>query len=407
MSAYKRKTTLAWSVPLIAAFIAGIAIWQGAAMSALVWPALIMASLLLWTLSRAEPYSRLQNVSSLMLIGAATTGLAGILAYNGFTLVGVELAILVSIFSLLLGWTMSSRPAVMLSTISAIVYLISLFPELGLLTGLADEFSKIGIGLIPLLILGQTLLAQRLKSHSITALSIVAILIWVLAIAKDLPLHALAGLCFAIAAAHYCLGRACESVKIFGARLHIIFALIVGLAAAFYIQSLWMNFDSDLAQPIWSADTVWWVAVALAMTVILISSLVRFKSSQISLPGIFIITLGVLVLPLATAKPQLIENAFFQIPGLDAYPGLGLVIGAVIIACCLFWIANGLKRGQLLTVLIGTVGIGIEATILYQPNQFNLDFSIIFVVSLICALCIGGLIAGSTADQTETTTNYA
>jgi len=214
---------------------------------------------------------------------------------------------------------MSSRPAVMLSTISAIVYLISLFPEFGLLTGLTDEFSKIGIGLIPLLLLGQILLAQRLKSHSITALSIVAILIWVLAIAKDLPLHALAGLCFAIAAAHYCLGRACESAKIFGARLHIIFALIVGLSTALYIQSLWMNFDSDLAQPIWSADTVWWVAVALAMTVILISSLMRFKSSQISLPGIFIITLGVLVLPLATAKPQLIENAFFQIPGLDAY----------------------------------------------------------------------------------------
>ena len=413
LAKHKRKITLTWGIPLLGAVMAAYAILQGAALSSLVWPAMIIGSLLLWTLSRVEPQSRLQNVSSLMLIGATTVAMAGTLAYNGFTLVGVELALLVSVFSLLLGWAMSSRPVVMLSTISAIVYLMSLFPELGLLTGLTDEYSQIGIGLIPCLLLGQALLALRLKSHLITVLTIFAVLIWVLAVAKDLPLHALAGLCFAVASAHYCLGRACEAAKIFGARLHTVFALIIGLASALYIQSLWMQFDSDQAQPIWSASTFWWGAVTLAMTVILITSLIRFKSSQISLPGIFIITLGVLVLPLATAKPELIESAFFQIPGLDAYPGLGLVIGAVIIASCLFWIASGLKHGRLLYVLIGTIGVGVEAIILYQPDYFNMDFGVIFIMSLICALCIGGLIAGSTSDQTaasnqtESTPNYA
>ena len=159
----------------------------------------------------------------------------------------------------------------------------------------------------------------------ITALTICGVLIWVLAVAKNLPLHALAGLCFAIAAAHYCLGKTCEVVKIFGARLHTVFALIVGLASALYIQSLWMQFDSEVTQGIWSASSVWWGTIALSMSIILISSFIRFKTSQISLPGIFILTLGVLVLPLTMAKPELIEAIFYQIPGFDAYPSLGSV----------------------------------------------------------------------------------
>jgi len=404
---YKRKVTLAWGVPILSAVMAGLALWMGTSLNSLVWPSMIIASLLLWTTTRAEQDSRLRNVSALMLIGAATLCIAGTLAFNGFTLVGVEIAILVSIFSLLIGWIVSSRPAVMLSTISAIMYLMSLFPELGLLTGLTDELSQIGIGIIPFLLLGQALLAQHQRSHIITVLTIFAVLIWVLAVAKDLPLHAIAGLGFAMAAAHYCLGRAFEAIEMFGARLHTVFALIVGLASALYIQSLWMQFDSDLAQPIWSASTFWWGAVTISMSVILITSLIRFKSSQISLLGIFIITLGVLVLPLATVKPELIEAAFLQIPGLDAYPGLGLVIGAIIIANCLIWIANGLRHGRILTVFIGTIAIGVEALILFQPNHFNMDFGVIFVMSLICALCIGGLIAGSKSTHSEKLPNYA
>jgi len=296
----------------------------------------------------------------------------------------------------------------MLSTVAALVYLASLFPELGLLTGLTDNFSQIGIGVIPVLLLGQVLLAQRLRSHLITALTITAIMVWFLAITKNLPLHALTGLVFAVAAAHYCLGKTCETAEIFGARLHTLFALVVGLIAALYVQSLWMQFDSDKAQPIWNANNFWWSVVGLSMLTIIVTSLMRFKSSQISLTGIFIISLGIFLLPLATARPDLIESAFYQIPGLDAYPGMGLVIGAAIISACIIWIVKGLRDGHLLNVLIGTVGIGLEAIILYQPKHFNMDFGVIFIMSLICALCIGGLIAGSTSpDYTEHTANYA
>lgn len=404
---HDRKQLVSWCVLILGGFLAAVAFWQNISMSSLVWPSVILALMLIWTTTRAQTHSRRRNISSLMLIAAVTILTAGTLSHNGFTLIGVELALLVSIFALLIGWTLESRPAVMLSAIAAIGYLASLFPDLGLLTGIADERSQIGIGLIPALLIGQAFLSQRLRSHLITALTILAAGVWVLAVAKDLPLPALAGLGFALAAAHYCVGRAWEANNMFGARVHSAIAIIAALTAALYIQSLWMQFDSDKAQPIWTANTFWWGAVGLSAFVITISSLIRFKSSQISLPGIFIISLGVMLLPLATARPDLIETAFYQVPGLEARPGLGLIIGASIIACCLFSIANGLKTGRLLNVLIGTVAMGIEAIILYQPDQFNMDFGVIFIMSLICALCIGGLIAGSTEGQTESTSTYA
>ena len=403
----KVELILTWGIPLLGALMAAFAVFLRTPANALLWPSSMMGLLLLWTTLRSDPHTRLRNISSLMLIGAVTLSVGGLFALNEITLIGVEFALLVSTFSLLLGWVISSRPAIMLSVISAIVYLLGLFPELGLLTGIIDGIPKIGMGFIPFLLLGQAFLAQHLRSYMITALTICGVLIWVLAVAKNLPLHALAGLCFAIAAAHYCLGKTCEVVKIFGARLHTVFALIVGLASALYIQSLWMQFDSEVTQGIWSASSVWWGTIALSMSIILISSLIRFKTSQISLPGIFILTLGVLVLPLTMAKPELIEAIFYQIPGFDAYPSLGFIIGAVIIASCLVWIGNGLKHGWLLNVLIGTVAIGLEAIILYQPNHFSMEFGVIFITSLIFALCIGGLIAGTTSDQTESTLNYA
>lgn len=404
---HNQKLSLAWGITALGGILVALAVWQNSDIDMLVWPAVVMGLLLIWASTRAERHTRLRNISSLMLVGAATVIAVGTLSKNGFSLIGVEIALVVSIFSLVMGWALKSRPAVMLSTLSAIGYLASLFPELGLLTGITDKISQIGIGLIPCLLIGQIFLAQKLRSHLISALTIMAAGIWVMAIASDLPLHALAGLGFALAAAHYCVARAWEATNVFGARVHSVFALTVALASALYIQSLWMQFGSETAQPIWTANNFWWSVLAISMIAIVISSLVRYKASQISLTGIFIISLGALLLPLATAKPDLMETAFYQIPGLDAYPGFGLVIGAAIIASCLIWIARGLKSGQLLTVLIGTIAIGVETFLLYQPDHFNTDFGVIFIMSLICALCVGGLIAGSTSHPTDSRPNYA
>ena len=154
-------------------------------------------------------------------------------------------------------------------------------------------------------------------------------------------------------------------------------------------------------------NTLWWSALGVAMFTLFLAALMRYKTSHITLLGIFIVNLAVLALPLATAKPDLIYTAFEAIPGLNARPGLGLVIGAIIIAVGFTWLVGGLKRGRLLDIAIGATAIGIEALILFQPAEFNADLGVTFVVSLICALCIGGLIAGATPDNTHSAGNYA
>lgn len=407
ISKYKQPSDFGWIIPLLACAMTISAVWQGSSFLTLFWPTMIITVLLFWTALRAAPFSRLRNISSLMFVGAAALCMYQLLSQNGFTLIAVEIALVVSSIALVSGWVLRSRPAIMLSSIGAIGYLMSLFPELGLLTGFTDGLSKLGIGLVPCLLFGQAIAAQKFRSYALSLTVIIASYVWMIAIAKNMIMPELIGLGFAISAAHYCLGKAWCDQGLFGARLHTVFPLIIALGTALYMQSLWMNIDTGQAKPLSSPNRFWWSIFGVATFVIFISSLMRYKASQISLSGIFIISTAALVLPIATVSPDIIYAAFENIPGLEAHPGLGLVIGAAIIACGVTWVANGLKQGRLLNVIIGAVAIGVEGLILYQPSRFNMDLAVIFIVSLICALCIGGLIAGSTFDESRHTPNHA
>jgi hypothetical protein len=401
VSEYKSKSALAWAAPVAAILMTAYSLFMDASMQSLIWPTSMMGALLAWTAALAAPQSSLRNVSALLMIGAATLSISGALFLNGFSLLAVEIMVLTSAIALFLGWIFKSRPAVMLSSLSALSYLASLFPELGLFSGLIDELSHIGLALIPILLLGQAVLGQHLRSSAIIIIVLAAGYIWLFAYAKDMPVSALVGIGFALASAHYCLGRAWEARGIFGARTHIAFAALVALIGAFYIQTQWMSANMGQAKPFWPPSNFWWGAFGLAMLSLFIASLMRYKDSQISLVGIFVISLAALILPLATAKPDVVHTVFDYIPGLNANPGLGLVIGATIIAFSLICIVSSLKSGQLLGVLLGAIAIGMQSYVLYQPDYLNMDFGVIFVVSLICALCVGGLIAGSTPNRSQ------
>jgi len=405
---YKIKSSLAWLMPLFALLFAAYAITQNLALTDLFWPSLIIATLLLLTAARAERDSQLRSLSGLLVVAAATTGLAALLSQNGFTLINVELALLVSALALISGWIFKSMPSVLLSTFSGLFYLASAYPELGLTTGLADQQSKLGTGVVPWIILGQIILGQKFKSSVVLFAAIIAGYIWLGTLATEMPLPALAGLGFAVAAAHYWLGKAWADTGRFGADIHRICAWVMGLVAALYIQSIWLSVGSGQAKPFWPPDTFWWTVLGTAMFTLFVASLMRFKTSHITLPGIFIICLAVAALPVAMAKPDLIYTVFEKIPGLNARPGLGLMIGATIIAGGFFWVIGGLRRGQMLDMIIGALAIGIEAMVLFQSSRFDADLGVIFVASLICALCIGGLIAGASPDRSQpSSANYA
>ena len=404
---YKIKSAMVWLIPLLAVISATYALYQDTPLSLLFWPSVIMAALLLLTAARAEPNSRLRNISGLLMVAAITTALAAVLSQNGFTLVGVELALLVSALSLMAGWIFKSTPSILLSAFSGLFYLANAYPELGLTTGLTDKPSQLGAGIIPFIVLGQITLAQKYKSAFTLFAGIIAGYIWLGTLAADMPLSALTGLGFAVAAAHYWLGKAWAEAGIFGADIHRICAWVVALSAALYVQSIWMSVDSGQAKPFWPPNTFWWAILGTAIFTLFVASLLRYKTSHITLLGIFIICLAVAALPLAMAKPDLIYAAFDHVPGLNARPGLGLVIGATIIAGGFFWLVGGLKSGHVIDMSIGALTISIQSLVLFQLAQFDTDLGVVFIVSLICALCIGGLIAGASPDRSYSRTNYA
>lgn len=394
-------------MPMLALLSGAYAFLQNLPLTSLLWPSFIIGTFLVLTTTQSEPESRLRNISGLLIVACLATGLAAFFSINGLALIAMELALLVTTLALVIGWIFKSKPTVLLSIFSALFYLASLNPELGLTTGLTDQVSLLGAGILPWLILGQVILARKVQSSAGLFLAIIAGYIWLGVSVKDMPLSAIAGLLFAIATTHYWLSKVWAESGNFGANIHRICAWVIALSSAVYVQSIWLNIDSGQAKPFWSPNGLWWSGLGIALFTLFLATLMRYKTSHITLLGIFIICLAVAALPIAIAKPDLYYLAFEAIPGLDARPGLGLVIGAIIIATGFIWVMEGLKRDQGLSVAIGTTAIAIETFILFRPDKFNVDLGVTFILSLICALCIGGLIAGSAPDETHSPRNYA
>lgn len=398
---HKRRIAALWLVPVLS-ILAGIyAIWQSTPLNILFWPSLgfgaVLFSITIW----AEQNSALKNVSGLAMIAAFAVSINSWLAQAGFSLVNMELALLIAGLALVTGWMFKSIPAVLLSSFSTLVYLASLYPELGLMTGISDQISQLGSGILPIVILAQIILSERLRSSFVLFFGIISAYIWIGTLTTDMPLKILAGLGFAIAAAHYWLGKARLEADKFGGRIHQICGWLIAFVAVIYVQIAWLSMDPGQAKPVWTPNTFWWAAFTTAAATLFITSLMRYKSSHISLVGIFIISFAVVAIPLATAKPELTFLVFDKIPGLDARPGLGLMMGAVILASGLIWLVSGLMNGRKIDASMGTIVIGTEAFILFQPENYNTDLGVIFVLSLICALCFGGLIAGASSDLTQ------
>ena len=341
------------------------------------------------------------------MVAAFSATLAAIASQYGFTLLGMEMMLLISILALTVGWVFRLKPAVLMSTFAILLYLASSYPELGIMSGFTEKISLLGADLLPWIIMGQIILAQKLRSFILLLTAIITSYIWLGTLTKTMPLTALFGLGFAIAATHYWLGKAWEETGKFGAKLHRTIAWVFALGAALNIQVMWLNIDAVQAKNLWPPSILWLTIFSAAMFVLFLTSLMRYKTSHVSLIGVFIICATVLLIPIAATRPDLIYAAFDTIPGLEAHPGLGLIIGAVIISSGFIWLIDGLKHGRFLDMTLGAIVIGIEALVLFQPARFNVDLGVIFVVSLICALCIGGLITGATPDHNHTPKNFA
>lgn len=394
-------------LPIVAILAGAAAWWFAIPTSQLIWPAVAIAGILFLVSLASTQSEQTRNLSALAIIGALTTALTGFASDIGISLFLTDIAVALSCCALCIAWIIKSRSALMLSVFSGLIWLASLHPEISEPLGLGVPATQGWLALFPILLIGQIALSMGFRSLGALFMTTLAGYGFAASLSTQLPLVALTGLTFAVAAAHHRLGKAWADVGVFGSRLHITIGWIAAVTAAIYLQSLWLNDEAGQAFPIWKPLQGWWIALGFAAMALFISSIVRYKHSQITLSGVFLVSTATIILPIASIRPDLVDSFFAAIPGLPARPSFALMIGAALIASSLAWIVNGLRKGQTMEMLLGIGLIGLQAMILLKPGLTNLDFGIVFIVSLIAALCVSGLIAGASLNHTPPARRYA
>jgi len=346
---------------------------------------------------------RSREFTLLCVIGAGFLALFGTATLAGISLNTIDMAMIVACLGLIIAAMYKSAPALLTSAFATTLWLFAFIPSLNTMFGLGQANSFGWTILLPILLIGQIMLSSKLRNRACLAVSLLAAYGWVawLGLTANIPLTALSGLGFAIGIAHHRIGKTLSDENRFGADWHSWLGVIAALGAALFLQSIWLNPSMNQAIPGWMPTQMWWAALGLASLTLFIASLQRFKNSRITLPGIFILSAATLILPIISIKPDLVRDVSAAIPGLNAAPGFGLIIGAAIMAAGLAWIANGLRRLKLFNVIIGAALVGIQGVILIAPGRATLDLGIVFVCSLIAALCIGGLVAGASLDHSR------
>jgi len=398
---------LAWGLPVMTLLAGFVCWWMGVSSAVLILPATVLGGILVLIGLFLRQSERTRNFSALAATGAFVTAISGVATQSGITLYTTDVAVLIASLALIVSWFLKSGPALMLSGLAGVIWLASLNPYVSVLLGFDTPVSQGWITLFPLLLAGQAGLAMTLRSRSIILILIASAYGFVATLGSNIPAPALAGLAFAGAAAHHRLGKAWADSGIFGARLHILSGWIAALVAAFYLQALWLNTETGPAVPLWQTSNGWWIALGFSALALFISSILRYKHAQITLFGIFLVSAATLILPIASVRPDIISHAFDTIPGLNAHPGFGFVIGAAMMASGLAWVVNGLRKGIILDMTLGVCLVGIQAVIILRPGLTSLDFGIVFIVSLISALCVSGLIAGTSLNHTPPAHRYA
>jgi len=264
------------------------------------------------------------------------------------------------------------------------------------------------IALFPLLSLIQIHSSSKIKSNLAVGLSVltgyfgIIGLLMTLMTNNLLPLAYVASFLFIVGIAHHRIGKAAKDSHISGSHIHTMIGWVVAIASAIIFQHFWLSPEAPIeSEPSQTFIGIWKTIVALSIFAIFVSGIIRFKHSQITLPGIFLLTFCSSFIPLMLWAPQLPEMLAANIPGLEPTPSFGLIIGAGILAAGIGLAFNGLRQKSWTMILMGLAALFIETSIIMKPAFFNADTIIIFTASFTPALSIGGAIAGnSLAFQT-------
>lgn len=351
----------------------------------------------LWTSYVAADYGRwrLSELAIVSALGGLMSAITIVAHYFGLTLTLIDTMILMSVLSLVIGYSLKSRMAILASicctVLWAVMSIIGVMP-----------FNNMA-ALFPVLTILQIHAGMRIKSALPIILSTLAGYLGLIGLLTSLwvenliPASFAVSLVFIIGVAHHRVGKASEDSKIICSNIHIFSGWIIAVLSAMIFQSLWLSPNAVPSnESILSASglNLWKIAVSLSILTIFISGIVRFKHSQITLLGIFLLTICSALIPLMMWMPSWPEAFAAAIPGISAKPAFGIIIGAAIIAAGLGFALNGIRRGSRFMLLLGLSTLGVEVFLLINPNLMSVDNVIVFSASFITALAIGGSIAG-------------
>ena len=357
-----------------------------------------------WTSYVAADYNkwRLREVAIVSALGGLMGAIILTANYIGLSLNLVDGIILTSFLSLLMGYIFNSRIAILASICATLLWATMSFLGMVPVNNL--------IALFPLLCLAQIHSSSKIKSNLAVSLSVITgylglIGLLMMLIANNLlPMTYATALLFIVGIAHHRSGKAARDSHIAGSQIHTMIGWIVALSSAIIFQHFWLTPDTFV--PIETAPSqtyigIWKTIVTISIFTIFVSGIIRFKHSQITLSGIFLLTICSSFIPLMLWLPQLPETVADNIPGIEPVPSFGLIIGAGILAASIGMAFNGIRQKSWAMIGVGLTALSIETVIIMKPNLFTSDNIIIFVAAFIAALSISGAIAGnSLAFQT-------
>ncbi len=363
----------------------------------------IFASLsLLWTGLWASYVSadygkwRLSEFSVITAMCGLLGGVIVSAAYFSVTLTVTDALILMSIIPLFLGFILKSRICALASICASLIWGALNF------TGVTDP-SNI-MFLFPAIWAAQIFIGTKIRSGMVITLAVLTAYYWAANIvftqwnAGDLPLTFGTAAIFICGLAHHRAGKAAEDNLITGSSVHIYAGWFAALIGAIGFQYFWLIPDalaSETASLSTNGMRFWKVIVSCAIATVFCSAIMRYKHTQISLAGIFLLTGASALIPLMLWFPSWPQSLTAAIPGLSVVPTMGILIGSAIIAAALGMILNGVRRHAPIMIGMGLTMLFAEAALLYKPDLMTIDNAVIFTAGTLMSLAIGAAIAGS------------
>ena len=338
-------------------------------------------------------FSEMSVVTALMgLMGAITTTVN----YFGVGLTLTDGLVLMSTLPLIIGYLLKSRICVLASICASLIW-----GALGF-SGLSETSNVFLI--FPLICAAQIFTGTKIRSGMAITLAVITGYYWVSSFiftawsAGNLPLTFAAAALFILGTAHHRSGKAAEDKRLTGSSIHIYTGWIAAIIGAVGFQYFWLNpeaVQSSTSTLSISGLTMWKGVILTSLAVVICSTIIRYKHSQTSLAGIFLLTGASAIIPMMLWFPSWPQAIISEIPGMSAMPTIGILIGAAITATALGMTLNGVRRHSAMMMFMGISALMAQAFMLLKPEIITAENGIIFVVGCLVSLAVGATIAGS------------